>query len=54
MIKNNVGSEMIGRSVFVGGDWIRQGRYLTHRQYDGLLFRFVSLGGNLVRITSIV
>lgn len=48
------GSEMIGRSVFVGGDWVRQGRYIRHRNYDGLLFRCVSLGGNLARITSIV
>lgn len=45
---------MIGRSVFIGGDWTRKGRYLKHIQCDGVLFRYVKIGGNLVRITSIV
>jgi len=45
---------MIGRTVFIGGDWTRQGRYLKHNQMCGLLFRYVKVGGNLVRITSLV
>ena len=45
---------MIGQTVFIGGDWTREGRYLKHNQMCGLLFRYVKVGGNLVRITSLV
>lgn len=54
MIKNDMISHLIGLSVFIGGDWTRSGRYIRHWNYDGLLFRYRRLGGNLVKITSVV
>lgn len=49
------GHEMVGRVVFIGGDWTRAGRFLKHNQCDGVLFRYVTHGrSGIVRITSIV